>query len=81
MWGSFRVEPTGPGLFLALEVKRDEKQKPSEDQLAFVAMVRRMGGVAEVVWSVRQALLVVDWAHCMDVGEAWKCAEWDRVLG
>lgn len=52
----------GAGLFMALEVKRDEKAEASPKQLEFIADIRSRGGVADVVWSVEMALArVLEW--------------------
>ena len=48
------------GRYLALEVKRDEKAKPTDQQSAFLGEVRRAEGVASVVWSVEQVKLILD---------------------
>lgn len=46
------------GRFLALEVKT-ATGRPTPEQLAFIAMVRAQGGIAGVVRSVADALLLV----------------------
>jgi hypothetical protein len=49
----------GPGgRFLALEVK-SLRGKPSPEQVAFIAMVRRLGGIAGVVRSPGEALALI----------------------
>ena len=48
------------GRFLALEVKRDDKAKPTEQQTQFLGGVRRAEGVASVVWDVSQVKLLLD---------------------
>lgn len=48
------------GRFLALEIKRDAKEKPTDDQAAFLAAVRDAGGVGEVVWSIEQVAAILD---------------------
>ena len=49
---------SGVGRFLALEVKQPGK-KARPEQAAWLAIVRRLGGVGEVVTGVDQALDVV----------------------
>jgi hypothetical protein len=48
------------GQFLALEVKRDHREEPTDDQAAFLARVRDAGGVGEVVWSIEQVGAILD---------------------
>jgi len=48
------------GRFLALEVKRDAKEKPTPDQAAFMAAVRAAGGIGDVVWSIEQVASILD---------------------
>lgn len=50
------------GVFFAFEVKRSEKEKPSDKQLEFIEHVRRMGGCAHVVWDLKQVAEIVDTA-------------------
>ena len=40
------------GRFLAIEVKRDEKKKPSVGQLHFLEIIEKNGGIAFVAWSI-----------------------------
>ena len=47
------------GHFVALEVKRPGGQ-PTAEQVAWLEVVRRNGGVAEVVHSVEEAMSVVE---------------------
>lgn len=48
------------GIFFAFEVKRSEKEKPSDKQLEFIEHTRRMGGCAHVVWDLKQVAEIVD---------------------
>ena len=48
------------GRFLALEVKRDGKGKPTDLQSSFIGEVVRAGGVALVVWEVGQVARLLD---------------------
>jgi penicillin-binding protein-related factor A (putative recombinase) len=48
------------GRFLALEVKRDQKEKPTDDQAAFLDRVTAAGGVGAVVWDVRDVAAILD---------------------
>lgn len=48
------------GRWLALEVKRDEKAVPTDEQEAFLAEVKRAGGVAQVVRSIDDAKVILD---------------------
>lgn len=43
------------GRWFCLEIKRSEKEKPTDEQVAFMRLVRNMGGFACVVWSVETA--------------------------
>ncbi len=38
--------------FIAIEVKRDAKQKPTPQQEAFLETINRVGGIGFVAWSV-----------------------------
>ena len=55
------------GVFLAIETKV-KPRTASEKQLAFIAAVRRRGGVAGVAYSVEDALALVDEALDRSVG-------------
>lgn len=46
---------TKQGRFFALEVKRKDG-KPSEAQLVFIDKIKRMNGIAEVVFSVDEVI-------------------------
>lgn len=52
-WTSFEITPAMVGkrvaVFTALEVKRSARQKPSDEQLNFLRVVREAGGIGEVV--------------------------------
>ena len=47
------------GRFVALEVK-SETGRVTKEQATFIALVRHMGGVGEVVRSVEEAMAAVD---------------------
>lgn len=65
-WHTITIRPEWVGrrvaVFLAIECKRPTKGRATEDQLAFVANVRRAGGIAGIAETpaVAQALLR-DW--------------------
>lgn len=42
------------GQFIAIEVKRSERQKPTQEQQDFLHRVRTCGGIGLVAWSVEQ---------------------------
>lgn len=48
------------GRWLALEVKRDAKEKPTEQQAAFLAEVARAGGIGRVVSDIREVETILD---------------------
>jgi hypothetical protein len=48
------------GRFIALEIKRDDKAKPTDLQTSFLGEIRRAGGLASVVWDVSQVQLLLD---------------------
>ena len=43
-------------IFTAIEVKRSPRQKPTQEQLNFLAAVKKAGGIALVACSVEEAL-------------------------
>lgn len=49
----------GIGRFVALEVKRDDREKPTPEQQQFAAFIRNRGGFYAVVWSVEMALAAI----------------------
>jgi hypothetical protein len=58
------VRPGGVGRFLSLEVKRPEcRNDVGDDQRRWQDVVRRFGGVAEVVTSIEEARAAVDLAR------------------
>jgi hypothetical protein len=50
---------TGPGTFIALEVKHPTGGRTSERQRAWLEVVRRCGGIAGVVRSVAEAFALI----------------------
>lgn len=48
------------GVYVALEVKRDKAGKPTALQIFFLKKVRDAGGVGYVIWTVGQAMTVLD---------------------
>lgn len=44
------------GRFIAFEVKRDSKVKPSKEQIDFMTDVNALGGKVFVVWSLSQVV-------------------------
>lgn len=50
--------PSGLGRFVALEVKRPGG-RATQEQIKWLAMVREMGGIAEIVHSVEEAHAVL----------------------
>jgi len=48
-----------PGRFFALEVKAGRRSVCSPEQLAFLELVRKLGGIAQVVRSVDEAIAAI----------------------
>lgn len=48
------------GRFLSLEVKKPEDGRTSDEQRAWQRVVRRFGGVAEIVTSAEEAIKILD---------------------
>ncbi len=54
------------GRFVAVEVKRDSKTKPRQEQIDYLESVRRAGGFGLVAWSVEMVEVLlnsVDWVE------------------
>jgi len=44
------------GIFIAIEVKRTEKSQRSKEQIDFITMVNKVGGIAFFTWSVEHTI-------------------------